>query len=330
MVPGAVGSRTCGILRVRLLLQRRKTWSSNRCTWDNYPCLRLPFACFSRSLQSSAGRASSRDGVCNAHWRRLCHRQLLGASFLAATHVDFGHWRCLAKQRAGDDGDEDVSYDIEDFGDIDDDDEFNFDEFDPTMTFENSGRAISVKGAAWGYQALQVVEEVLQREDMKEQGLALWAFNVDGSNGQINIILDNLNNKYGSPTIDQVEAVSRVTNELLDVAAARPGAELPEGISASVSSPGAERQILVPDDLDRFGQVPLKVAFKNQGGGLETQILRYTGAVEDAEGSTLEWAIADVKANRGKGRPKITRKQRETVVRTRLEDIVKVNVFVDF
>jgi len=141
-----------------------------------------------------------------------------------------------------------------------------------------------------------------------------------------------------------------------DVAAARPGAELPEGISASVSSPGAERQILVPDDLDRFGQVPLKVAFKNQGGGLETQILRYTGAVEDAEGSTLEWAIADVKANRmrhllsvgsafdtcvlvlmrlwhtvgGKGRPKITRKQRETVVRTRLEDIVKVNVFVDF
>jgi len=145
MVPGAVGSRTCGILRVRLLLQRRKTWSSNRCTWDNYPCLRLPFACFSRSLQSSAGRASSRDGVCNAHWRRLCHRQLLGASFLAATHVDFGHWRCLAKQRAGDDGDEDVSYDIEDFGDIDDDDEFNFDEFDPTMTFENSGRAISVR-----------------------------------------------------------------------------------------------------------------------------------------------------------------------------------------
>ena len=49
-----------------------------------------------------------------------------------------------------------------------------------------------------------------------------------------------------------------------DIVAEQPGSDLPEGISAAVSSPGAERQIVIPDDLQRFGEVPLKVAFKNK------------------------------------------------------------------
>ena len=49
-----------------------------------------------------------------------------------------------------------------------------------------------------------------------------------------------------------------------DVVAEQSGSDLPEGISAAVSSPGAERQIVIPDDLQRFGKIPLKVVFKNK------------------------------------------------------------------
>ena len=39
--------------------------------------------------------------------------------------------------------------------------------------------------------------------------------------------------------------------------------ELNETIAASVSSPGAERAIRVPQDLERFEELPMSVVFKS-------------------------------------------------------------------
>lgn len=75
-----------------------------------------------------------------------------------------------------------------------------------------------------------------------------------------------------------------------------------------VSSPGAERLLRVPDDLDRFREMPMRVCYQED-------FMEKNGVflLESIETESCTWKLADVKENRNprsKGRP-LTRKQKD-------------------
>ena len=78
-----------------------------------------------------------------------------------------------------------------------------------------------------------------------------------------------------------------------------------------VSSPGAERILKVPDDLDRFKDMAMRVYYSEDA---ESNSTEKTGVflLDSIEQENCVWKLADVKENRdpgSKGRP-FSRKQR--------------------
>eukprot|EP00955_Chlamydomonas_euryale_P112433 366130-Chlamydomonas_euryale.AAC.60 len=126
------------------------------------------------------------------------------------------------------------------------------------------------------------------------------------------------------------------------------GEEAAGDVSFEVSSPGAERELLLPKDLDRFQEMPLRVEYVAEDGadvtkqglaglrcvrGMNTcqhalqvmELLEY----DEAQTSTV-WKLADVKANSpGKGRA-MSKKQREMRVTIPAAKIVRARIHVDF
>lgn len=79
-----------------------------------------------------------------------------------------------------------------------------------------------------------------------------------------------------------------------------------------VSSPGAERLLKVPDDLDRFKDMPMHVCYVEN---VESNCIEKHGVflVQSIEIENCIWKLADVKENRdplSKGRP-LSRKQKD-------------------
>ena len=72
----------------------------------------------------------------------------------------------------------------------------------------------------------------------------------------IKITLDKPESKYGSPSIEELELVSRRLSDSLE--------SLPEPFQnpqVEITSPGAERSLRLPEDLKRFLGFPMKVQF---------------------------------------------------------------------
>lgn len=149
-----------------------------------------------------------------------------------------------------------------------------------------------------------------------------------------------MTDRYGSPSLDEVESFSRSLVASLEDSM---GEEEAGQIEIEVSSPGAERQVKIPLELSRFAELPMKVLYRQatagSGGeqGIELQILQFINLEDKTTGSggaddpvTFSmWKLADVKANRtGKGRP-LNKKQRETVIEINLADIEKIYLHVD-
>ena len=96
-----------------------------------------------------------------------------------------------------------------------------------------------------------------------------------------------------------------------------------------MSSPGAERLLKVPDDLERFREVPLVVDYKVDNDERSTRCLGYflLDAVEP-ESRLAVWKLADVKENRtGKGRP-FNRQQRDWRLKLPFHLIASVRLYV--
>ena len=126
------------------------------------------------------------------------------------------------------------------------------------------------------------------------QNLELYLFRTIPSSKKVDIRLDKLTDVYGSPSIDDIERFSRslyggtchrssgrgrergchTPPHTHTCCSARPrrrsllptavldrelGVEAAGDISFEVSSPGAERNVLLPAELKRFAGLPLKV-----------------------------------------------------------------------
>eukprot|EP00878_Enallax_costatus_P005337 GHUV01005605.1.p1 GENE.GHUV01005605.1~~GHUV01005605.1.p1 ORF type:complete len:318 (+),score=71.92 GHUV01005605.1:423-1376(+) len=226
--------------------------------------------------------------------------------------------------------DEGEEVEFEDNGDSDDegfeDDGFLDDEGEDYISAgseSDPGPEILTGNVTWGDKALEVAQAVLSRPE--NSNLQLYLFRVMVPTKTIEIRLDRLDDVYGSPDLEDIQRFSRALQQGLE---ADLGSELAGEISFEVSSPGAERSLLVPQELNRFKDLPMRVEFMTEVGKLETMILIFIDMDESEDMST--WELADVKANqqvKGRGLSKKQRLQRYSI---RISELERVRIFVDF
>ncbi|CAL8463893.1 g3428 [Coccomyxa elongata] len=156
----------------------------------------------------------------------------------------------------------------------------------------------------WGQPALGVAKKVLNAPEM--ESLELYSFRAAHVKDRLYIRIDKLDDLYGSPTLDEVEAFSREFYKGLEAAL---GAEGAGKLSIEISSPGAERIVRIPRELERFGSLPMQVTFLKEPGSTETNTRVLSLLEMDEEQGTTRWGLADVKENRRKGVMKLSKKE---------------------
>ncbi|KIY99383.1 hypothetical protein MNEG_8577 [Monoraphidium neglectum] len=225
--------------------------------------------------------------------------------------------------------------------------------------------AVTTGGTPWGAAAVAAARDVLEGTPSLAD-VRLFALRCFASPRRLDVRLDKLTDKYGSPELADIETFSRRLAARLEELL---GAEEAGEIVLEVSSPGAERELLLPGDLARFGGLPLRVEYdaaraaveggakkggkKGSGGGggggdggqqqqgqqgqqepasaapSPTAAVLELVAYDEASGAT-EWRLADVRANApGKGRG-LSKRQREQVVRMPVDALIGARVHVDF
>ena len=96
--------------------------------------------------------------------------------------------------------------------------------------------AIFTAGTDWGRDGAFVDDVRVLQDDAFDGELAIFSFKVSAERRRIYISVDAVRDKFGSPTLDQLSAVSRAFNADLEERG------FPEDVSLEVASPGAERK----------------------------------------------------------------------------------------
>ncbi|KAL9245100.1 hypothetical protein vseg_018790 [Gypsophila vaccaria] len=235
--------------------------------------------------------------------------------------------------------DESFEVGIEDDNDDDDlideeflDEEDYFEDEDVTENAEvyagdgAEGGGISLAGTWWDKEALTIAENVTESF---EGDLGMYAFRTL-VNATIQVRIEKLSTKSGSPSMSDIEAFSIAYRTRLDEAEL--AKTLPENISLEVSSPGVERVIRVPQDFDRFKERPMYVRYITDVADVVTSIENdgvFRLVSFDLEINSCTWGLADVRINRekaGKGRP-MSKKQREWRLTTPFDSIRLVRIY---
>jgi ribosome maturation factor RimP len=187
--------------------------------------------------------------------------------------------------------------------------------------------AIFTAGTDWGEMALASMTRVL-RDDEFDGALAIFSFKVSVERRRVYVSVDALRDKFGSPTLDQLGAVSRKFNADLEENG------FPEDVALEVASPGAERRLRLPDDLARFAELPMRVTYADRDDENEAKTATRVMLIEDidVEAGVATWKLADVEENRpqakkGQG---MNKKQREWRLVAPFDDVVAANLFVGF
>ncbi|XP_027095579.1 uncharacterized protein [Coffea arabica] len=200
-------------------------------------------------------------------------------------------------------------------------------EVEPKIGDGGDGGGVVLQNCHWGEKALSIAHKVLLQfgDDMK-----LFALKTS-PRGYIYIRLDKLSNEYGCPSIEELESFSKEYKAKLDEVGAT--GEIPDDLALDVSSPGAERLLKVPDDLDRFKEMPMRVSYVEN---LEVECPEKNGvflleSIEMDSGCCI-WKLADVKENRNpsaKGRP-MSRKQKDWRLRLPYDMYKRITLFLDY
>lgn len=191
-----------------------------------------------------------------------------------------------------------------------DDEEFLEDEAELYVGDGGGGGGIALAGTWWDKEALKIAEEVCSTFDGE---LKIYAFKTL-SNSTIQARIERLTNKSGSPNMEDIEAFSTTYRARLDEAEL--AKTMTENITLEVSSPGVERVVRIPEDLDRFKDRAMYVKYVNEADAKDSSsesdgVLRLVSF--DTETKYCTWGLADVRVNRekaGKGRP-LSKKQRD-------------------
>ncbi|KAI3867420.1 hypothetical protein MKX03_036547 [Papaver bracteatum] len=188
------------------------------------------------------------------------------------------------------------------------------------------GGGVVLSGVPWGERVFSVANEVLLQfgDDFK-----LFAFKTSPG-GYIYARLDKLSEQYGSPSIEEMENYSRLyTKQLEEISKS---GEIPVNLALEVSSPGAERLLKIPDDLDRFKDLPMRVSYVEEENKKPVKDGVFFLESVESESEECVWRLANVKENRdmlGKGRP-FGRKQKDWRLRVPFKMLKKVMLYVDY
>ncbi|KAL2339682.1 hypothetical protein Fmac_007622 [Flemingia macrophylla] len=191
-----------------------------------------------------------------------------------------------------------------------------------------AGGGISLAGTWWDKKALAIAKEVTLSFDGE---LQIYAFKTL-LNSTIQVRIENLSKKSGSPSMEDIEAFSATYRAKLDEAEL--AKLVPDNICLEVSSPGVERIVRIPDDLDRFKDRPMYVKYvinddPNNPAADGDGVFKLESF--DIETKYCTWGLADVKVNRqkaGKGRP-LNKKQREWRLSTPFDSLRFVRLHSD-
>ncbi|XP_010551377.1 PREDICTED: uncharacterized protein LOC104822006 isoform X2 [Tarenaya hassleriana] len=199
-------------------------------------------------------------------------------------------------------------------------------EAEPQIGDGGDGGGVVLRGVPWGERALSIAVEVLKQfsSDVK-----LFAFRTS-PRGYIYVRLDKLSNEYGCPTMEELEGFSQEYKKRLDEAGA--AKIVPEDLALEVSSPGAERLLIVPDDLNRFKEMPMRVSYIEETNSrkAEKSAVFLLESV-DSESEHCVWKLADVRENRdpeSKGRP-LSRKQKDLRFNLPFEAHRRITLYLD-
>ncbi|WCJ22095.1 hypothetical protein M5689_004198 [Euphorbia peplus] len=189
------------------------------------------------------------------------------------------------------------------------------------------GGGVVLQGVAWGDRVLSIAREVLSQF---ATDLELFAFKTT-SRGYIYVRLDKLSNEYGCPSMEDLESYCQEYRKRLEEVGAL--GEIPDNLAVEVSSPGAERILKVPDDLNRFKDMPMRVSYVEgeEHHSPEKEGVFYLETIEK-ELETCVWKLADVKENRdpeSKGRP-LSRKRRDWRLNLAFPMHRRVTLYLEF
>ncbi|KHG03235.1 Ribosome maturation factor RimP [Gossypium arboreum] len=194
----------------------------------------------------------------------------------------------------------------EDDGEFTDEWEEEDETVEPKVGDGGDGGGIVLQGVPWGESALSIAHDALK---LFSDDIKLYAFKTT-PRGYIYVRLDKLSDEYGCPSMEELQSYTQEYKKRLDEAGER--REIPDDLALQVSSPGAERILKVPDDLDRFKDMAMRVCYIEDAGSNYTE---KSGVflLDSVEEENCVWKLAEVKENRdpnSKGRP-FSRKQKD-------------------
>ncbi|KAI7753547.1 hypothetical protein M8C21_032290, partial [Ambrosia artemisiifolia] len=175
----------------------------------------------------------------------------------------------------------------------------------------------------WGEKALSIAQDVLLQfgDDIK-----IFAFNIyPRGRGYIYVRLDRLCDQFLS--MEDIQSYSHEYKKKLDEAGAV--GDIPSDLAIEVSSPDADRLLRIPDDLQRFKNMAMRVKYVDPKS-MKKEGIFFLESIEMDSGSCV-WRLADVKENRhpsSKGRP-LTRKQKDWRLKLPYEMLEQVTLYTD-
>ncbi|KAK3229801.1 hypothetical protein Dsin_001682 [Dipteronia sinensis] len=139
--------------------------------------------------------------------------------------------------------------------------------------------------------------------------------------------------RCGSPCIEDIEVFTASYRAKLEEAEI--AKSIPENISVEVSSPGVERVVRIPQELDRFKDRAMYVKYVSElvtAGSSTKSDGPFKIISFDTETKCCTWGLADVRINRekaGKGRP-LSKKQREWRLNTTFDSLRLVRLYSEY
>ncbi|MFS8017890.1 putative ribosome maturation factor RimP [Helianthus anomalus] len=201
------------------------------------------------------------------------------------------------------------------------------DETEPEIGDGGDGGGVVLQNCPWGEKVLSIAQDVLLQFG---DDIEIFAFKTSPG-GYIYVRLDRLCNEYGCPSMEDIQSYSQEYKKKLDEAGAV--GDIPSDLALEVSSPGADRLLRIPDDLQRFQNMAMRVKYVEnddpRSPGKEG--IFFLESIETESGSCV-WRLADVKENRdpaSKGRP-MTRKQKDWRLNLPYEKLEQVTLYLDY
>ncbi|XP_076948169.1 uncharacterized protein LOC143620346 [Bidens hawaiensis] len=186
------------------------------------------------------------------------------------------------------------------------------------------GGVTVLQNCCWGEKALSIAKDVLLQfgDDIEIFGFKIYPV----GRGGVYVRLHRFCNKFLS--LEDIQSYSQEYKKKLDEAGAV--GNFPSDLAVEVSSPDADRLLRIPDDLQRFKHMAMRVKYDDTKS-MKKEGIFFLESIDKDSGSCV-WKLADVKENRSpsfKGRP-LTRKQKDWRLKLPYEMLEQVTLYLGY